>query len=216
MAFQEAFHVEAKEGQPPLQVNAKLFAENPNALDAGRNLATEVKTVTDTIQRKLNEMQKRAKDRWNMNSDEFRLAVLAMENELDLSVPDNFREAYKQAKSPEEAAQIITRDILKKVHDFTTATMREVVSREGITRRIPVGPSRAEYLAEQAANLSIASVSKEDAVAYLRGIDPNITDAEVNQIWANLKPGNAITDAGRGIARGSSMRRSADEAMNMR
>lgn len=216
MPFQEAFKVETKEGQPPLQVNAKLFAENPNALTAGQGLSTEVKTVSDTIQRKLNEMQRQAKGRLNMNDDEFRLAVLAMENELELSIPDNFREVYKAAKTPEEAAQIITRDILKKVHDFTSATMREVVSREGVTRRIPVGPSRAEYLAERAANISLMSVDQEEAVAYLKSIDPNITDQEVNSIWASFKPGNVMTDAGRGIARGSSMRRAADQAKDMK
>jgi|GEM_PF-5586798 len=210
----DAFKVESKDSQPPLQVNANLFAENPNALAAGQGLATEVKTVSDTIQRKLNEMQKRAEGRWNMNSDEFRLAVLAMENELDLSVPDNFREAYKNAKSPEEAAQVITRNILMPVNNFVNATMREVVSSTGAIRRIPVGPSRAEYIATKAADISIASVNKGEAVAFLKGIDPNITDQEVNNIWANFKPANAITDAGRGIARGSSMRRRSDEAMN--
>jgi hypothetical protein len=215
MAFQEAFKVETKEGQPPLQVNAALFAENPNALAAGQGLAAEVETVSDTIQRKLNEMQKQAKDRWGMNGDEFRLAMLAMENELDLSVPDNFREVYKAAKTPEEAAQVISRNILQNVHNFMTATMREVVNKEtGMTRRIPVGPSRADYIVGKAADISLMSVNKQEAVAFLKSIDPNITDQEVNNIWAKFDPGNAITDAGKAIARRTNPR--ADEAKNMR
>ena len=64
--------------------------------------------------------------------------------------------------------------------------------------------------------LAVASVAKEDAIAYLKRMDPKITAQEVNQIWANFKPGNAITDAGKGIAQRRSGRRPADKVMGYR
>lgn len=209
MPFNEAYQINSREGEPTLKFNEALLYEN-NAMVEGGRLANEVAAKKDFIQKRLDDMQREVKGRLNMSDEEFKFALHVMEDELDASVPDNFREAYKAAKTPSEAANIISRGILEGLNQFLRYPTRTVTSQAtGVERQIPIEGSqpRYDYIADKAAELGYISVDEADAKAMLQEINTtpsetgeaqmSISQDQIDRIWANYSKANggSVTEA---------------------
>ena len=210
MAVSEAFNTSFRDEQAPLRINDQMLASSRNALDRGGHLTTEVQNAAKDVQMQLTKMAKEAKGRWNMNDDEFKLAMLTMENELEETIPDQFRTEYANAHSPEAAARAITEHILGTVNEFILGKVQTMF--EGTLDEVKViVPGRFDLIAEQAAGISTFSVNKKEAIAFLNEMEPGISDGEINHIWAaHQKATNDFDEGGQRVAQESNSRKTAD------
>lgn len=113
-----------------------------------------------------------------LNAKELKIAHLAMERELEASIPDNFKRQYEDAKEFggwKKAADLITANILSTVHNF----VNDYYSSRG----------RAKTIVDTADNVSWSGyVSKSDVSSALSKLYPDITAGDIavaQEKWAN-------------------------------
>jgi len=122
MAFEEAFNVVPKGQETKLQVNTNAFKEE-------NEIGKKAAEALAEIQGRLDFMQKHLKK--DLNVSELKVANLAIEQELEDSIPPNFKKAYEAAGSWSEAARLITGNILTNVNHFIGEKVRNDFSGTG-------------------------------------------------------------------------------------
>lgn len=121
MSFESALDVRGREEETKIEVRAETFMDaEDHEYGAIADALTKVQEYLDGI--------KDIVDRDNViNEDEPRLLYLAIERELENSIPGNFKILYKEAKEagkPQEAANLITKNILGKLQEFVIEKSR--------------------------------------------------------------------------------------------
>lgn len=198
MGFKEAFTVapKGKDKEVTMEVNA-------NAFQVGGRVEQQAADRIKFIQENLDYMQKRLKP--PLNSDELKVAWLAIERELEevkapKSVQDIIRE---QNVSQSEAVNIALGNILTGVEDFVRTRLQTVI----------------DIVDDED---WIGSVSKDEAGTILTDIEKSrdanshLSAQAIQEFKNRYAHPNLLEQGGRGIASGSSMRSAADEAMGMR
>ncbi len=107
----EAFKVVPKGKKTKLEVDASAFKD-------ADGLGKEVTKELSKVQGRLNAMNKYLGNKKGMSAKELEVANMIIEEELEDSIPNTFRTAYKKAGSWEAAAELIASNILTKVNKF--------------------------------------------------------------------------------------------------
>lgn len=115
------------------------------------------------VQAELNKITARMKG--DLNKQELKLATLAVERELEDSVPDNFKMYYDRAETWNDAAELITGDVLSTVQDFIVSGLEDVIS----------------VVDEESWTDNLNKGEVEDV---LKDLDPTITQGEIDEIYA--------------------------------
>jgi len=113
--------------------------------------------VLTEIQRRLDFMQKNLKK--DLNTAELKVANLAIEEELEESIPSSFRKAYEETESWDEAAKLISKNILTNVNKF----IGEAVKNDMRTGKLDKNSRLAKVIDIVDAESWTGSVSKSEA-----------------------------------------------------
>jgi hypothetical protein len=188
MPFQEAFNV-----KPNVKEGAKMEV-NANAFQRGGQLEEKAATEIKSVQENLNWMQQRMKK--DLNADEMKVAWLAIERELENSIPSTFKASYEGANWTERA-ELINGQILSGLEQFIRTRLEDVIA-------ITDDESWT------------GSVSRSEAANILKKLNPSVTDDEVKAFQARYVQPNLLDQGAMAVGQRSTMRRAADEAMNMK
>lgn len=185
MAFNEAFNVVPEGEGAKLAVSKGPFKE-------GSELDSKVEDRLDEVQKKLDEMQKTMKE--DLNADELKVASLAIERELENSIPGSFKKEYEQSETWSECADLVTQHILENVNSFAINRLKKVI--DAIDSESWTG-----------------SVDKDEVADILREIDPGISDEEVEALQNRYSSPSLLEQAPKNIQNRYAQ---IDEVMKMR
>jgi len=152
MSFEEALQVRETGESSKLEINANAFTNEENELSESakftlKRAQDELDSMSDYMETKL-------------NKEELRVANLAIERELEKSIPERFKEDYRNAENWPEAVNLITEHVLKNIQDFISSRMKKVV----------------ETVDDESWTSSLSKGEVED---ILKDIDPDITDDQI-------------------------------------
>lgn len=189
MAFKEAFNVVPEGEGSKMEVNTNAFKD-------GNELGAEAQTKLTDLQKKLDDMQETMKK--DLNADELRVANMAIERELEASIPDQFRTEYESAQDWERAANAIQYHILSAVNTFMYVRLQQII--KTVDDESWTG-----------------SVSKDEVASIIRDLDPTLTPDEVLAFQDRYSAPSALEEGARAASNSfASHRRQIDEAMNAR
>lgn len=160
MPFQEAIQATEEAEGSKLEMNVKAFTDEEN------NLGESVQDVLIKAQDQLDQMHEYMET--ELNKDELRVANLAIERELEKSIPNRFKSAYEQAGTWPEAADLITEHILSNIQDFAASRLKKIV----------------EIVDDES---WIGSPSKDEVEDILKDIDPNISKGDIAALQAKYQ-----------------------------
>ncbi|MBN2306470.1 hypothetical protein JXD20_00635 [Candidatus Peregrinibacteria bacterium] len=114
MAFRETFKA-TSEG---VELNQDIFAE-------GKKLEDSLSSKVNEAKKRLAEMSDAIKE--EVGSNELKAASEAVSQELNDSIPPQFRAEYEAAANGAEAAELIQKHILEKANNFIAQKMEGIV-----------------------------------------------------------------------------------------
>ncbi|MFH0837656.1 MAG: hypothetical protein V1880_00100 [Patescibacteria group bacterium] len=206
MPFEEAFNVVPKGKETKLEVNV-------NAFKSGNEFAETAKARLEEIQSRLDFMQKHLKK--DLNTAELRMANLAIEKELEDSIPDSFSKEYFDANTSwPEAAALIAGKILTNVNHFIGEKVSNDLTGTGDLQV----KSRLRKVVDIVDSESwTGDVSKSEAGDIYTALEKSRrrtpTPEAVTAFMDRYSSPSLLEKGGRAIAGGSPGRRAADEAM---
>lgn len=203
MAF-EAFNVvpTGAEGETKLKVNKNAFAVEGELGDA-------VDKALDEVQKRLDFMQKKMKK--DLNTAELKIANLAIEEELESSIPPSFRDAYDQEESWSEAARLIAGNILVNVNHYIGEVVNDDLTGTGklmgadasrLRRVIDVVDAESwtdDVSKEEAGDIYVAL---KESVPHPKGVSTEPTPEAVVAFMDRYSPPSLLEEGARAIARG--------------
>jgi hypothetical protein len=184
MPFEGALEVTGTGEQAKLEVKMETF------MDAEDSEYGYIGDALTKVQKHL-DFLKEAVDKSDIDEDEPRLLFLAIERELENSIPERFDKEYKEAKeagNSKEAADLITKNILKKVQDFViekaefefrqTDKLQNII--DTIDNALWFDQVDIPQDIEDVMKKLDKDISKADiAVIQAKWLNPNITDGEL-------------------------------------
>jgi len=175
MPFEAAFDITGAGEEAKLEVRMDTFMdEEDHEFGNIGNALTKVQEYLDGL--------KEIVDRSDINEDEPQMLFLAIERELENSIPDKFAKEYAEAKKAgktEKAAELITNHILQKIQDFVIEKARfEFQQTEKLQKWIDTTDNT--LWGDEIDNA-------EDIKTVLENIDPNVSAADVAVVQAKWR-----------------------------
>jgi len=172
MPFQEALQTtETTEGSK-LEVNMDAFTDSENKLgETAQDVLTQAQDM-------LKQMHKTMES--DLNEGELRAANLAIERELENSIPNRFKQAYEKAESWGEAADLITEHLLSNIQDFVANRLNQVV--ETVDDESWIGSPSKDEVGDILEDID-SNISRGEKVALqAKYQNPYISDSELAMI----------------------------------
>ena len=182
----DAFKTSAEAGSSKLEMKAESFTDGEN------QLGESVSAVLDSANNILGNMTEEMKNA--LTGAELKAAHLAMEQELEDSIPAGFATAYERAGSSWQlAANLVTAEILSTVQDYVNdylAGGRPKEIEQKVDKYSWFGGMGADDLPTVFERLGLDR--GDIAVAQAKWKKPNSTEQELAQIRRKAEEGNLL------------------------